>query len=82
MANDTSARPHELLNLRIKDIIFKTSESGVQYAEIQVSGNIPGPFWRHLIQIVLRATDLLHYISVRAYCLFHPIDFLSDLRVL
>lgn len=38
MANDTSARPHELLNLKIKDIIFKTSDSGVQYAEIQVSG--------------------------------------------
>ncbi|MGH9952752.1 MAG: tyrosine-type recombinase/integrase [Nitrososphaeraceae archaeon] len=38
MANDTSARPNELLNLRIKDIIFKMSESGVQYAEIQVSG--------------------------------------------
>lgn len=38
MANDTSARPHELLNLRIKDIIFKTSDSGVQYAEMQVSG--------------------------------------------
>lgn len=38
MANDTSARPHELLNLRIKDIIFKISDSGVQYAEIQVSG--------------------------------------------
>lgn len=38
MANDTSARPHELLNLRIKDIIFKISDSGMQYAEIQVSG--------------------------------------------
>lgn len=38
MANDTSARPHELLSLRIKDVIFKTSNSGVQYAEIQVSG--------------------------------------------
>jgi integrase len=38
MANDTSARPHELLNLRIKDLIFKRSDSGVQYAEIQVSG--------------------------------------------
>ncbi|HYZ58791.1 MAG TPA: site-specific integrase [Nitrososphaeraceae archaeon] len=38
MANDTSARPHELLTLRIKDVIFKTSNSGVQYGEIQVSG--------------------------------------------
>jgi hypothetical protein len=54
----------------------------LQYAEIQVSGNIPGPFWRHLIQIVLRATDLLHYISARANCLFHPLDLLFDFRVL
>jgi integrase len=38
MTHDTSARPHELLNLKIKDIIFKTSDSGKQYAEIQVSG--------------------------------------------
>lgn len=38
MANDTSARPHELLKLKIKDVVFKISESGVQYAEITVSG--------------------------------------------
>jgi integrase len=38
MANDTSARPSELLNLRIADIVFKVSESGIQYAEIVVSG--------------------------------------------
>jgi integrase len=38
MANDTSARPSELLNLRISDVVFKVSESGIQYAEIVVSG--------------------------------------------
>lgn len=38
MANDTSTRPSELLNLRISDIVFKVSESGIQYAEIVVSG--------------------------------------------
>jgi integrase len=38
MANDTSARPHELLNLKIKDVIFKKSNNGIQYAEIHVSG--------------------------------------------
>jgi integrase len=38
MANDTSARPHELLRLKIKDIIFKKSNNGIQYAEIHVSG--------------------------------------------
>ena len=37
MANDTSARPHELLNLKIKDIKFKMAK-GTQYAEILVSG--------------------------------------------
>lgn len=30
--------PHELLNLKIKDIIFKRSHNGIQYAEILVSG--------------------------------------------
>ncbi|MGZ5471535.1 MAG: tyrosine-type recombinase/integrase, partial [Nitrososphaeraceae archaeon] len=38
MANDTSARPHELLNLKIKDIKFKITADGIQYAEILVSG--------------------------------------------
>lgn len=38
MAYDTSARPHELLRLKIKDIKFKISPDGIQYAEILVSG--------------------------------------------
>jgi hypothetical protein len=38
MANDTFARPHELLNLKISDVIFKKSNNGIQYAEIHVSG--------------------------------------------
>jgi integrase len=37
MASDTSARPHELLGLRIKDVMFKVSSSGVQYAEVQIT---------------------------------------------
>jgi integrase len=37
VANDTSARPHELLSLRIKDIKFKLSEStGKKYAEVHL----------------------------------------------
>ncbi len=36
MANDTSARPHELLSLRIKDVIFKMSSNGTQYAEVHI----------------------------------------------
>ena len=38
MASDTSARPHELLNLRIKDVKFKISSEGIQYAEVTVNG--------------------------------------------
>jgi integrase len=38
MAYDTSARPSELLALRIGDIFFKKAANGTQYAEILVSG--------------------------------------------
>ncbi|MDN5847607.1 MAG: tyrosine-type recombinase/integrase [Candidatus Nitrosocosmicus sp.] len=38
MAIDTSCRPHELLGLKIKDIQFKVSSNGMQYAEVLVSG--------------------------------------------
>jgi integrase len=37
VAIDTSARPHELLGLKIKDIIFKQANN-IQYAEVRVSG--------------------------------------------
>jgi integrase/recombinase XerD len=36
MANDTSARPHELLCLRIKDVQFKVSSTGMHYAEVHL----------------------------------------------
>jgi integrase len=36
MANDTSARPHELLSIKIGDIKFKSSSTGTQYAEIHI----------------------------------------------
>jgi integrase/recombinase XerD len=39
MARDLSARPHEILNLKIKDIVFKTIDNGKkQYAEVLVNG--------------------------------------------
>ena len=39
MSRDTSCRPHELLKLRIKDIMFKYESTGNrQYAEVLVSG--------------------------------------------
>ena len=37
MARDTSGRPHEILNLKIKDIVFKTA-GNKQYAECLVNG--------------------------------------------
>jgi integrase/recombinase XerD len=38
MTRDLSARPHEILNLKIKDIVFKTTADGKQYAEVLVNG--------------------------------------------
>jgi integrase/recombinase XerD len=37
ISRDTSCRPHEILNLKIKDIVFKTSGDR-QYAEVLVNG--------------------------------------------
>jgi integrase/recombinase XerD len=37
MSRDLSARPHEILNLKIKDILFKTVDK-YQYAEVLVNG--------------------------------------------
>ena len=38
MALDTSCRPHELLNLKISEILFKNTDDGKQYAEIVING--------------------------------------------
>ena len=38
MSRDTSCRPHEILKLRIKDIVFKTTDDKFQYAEVLVNG--------------------------------------------
>ena len=37
MSRDLSARPHEILSLKIKDVIFKTTGK-IQYAEVLVNG--------------------------------------------
>lgn len=42
MANDMSARPHEILNLRISDIEFHISEEGKSYAEARITGGKTG----------------------------------------
>jgi len=38
MSRDSAARPHELLKLRIKDLMFKLTPDRKQYAEITVNG--------------------------------------------
>ncbi len=43
IANDTSCRPHEILNLRIKDIIFCLTDEGSHYAEVRILEGKTGP---------------------------------------
>jgi integrase len=38
VSKDTSCRPHEILKLRIRDIVFKTAAGNYQYAEVLVNG--------------------------------------------
>ena len=38
MSRGLSARPHEILNLKIKDVVFKTVDGGKQYAMVVVNG--------------------------------------------
>jgi integrase len=38
MSRDSACRPHELLKLRIKDVVFKVTDDKKQYAEILVNG--------------------------------------------
>jgi integrase len=63
MARDLSARPHEILRLRIRDIVFKTARNK-QYAEVLVNGKTgsrPIP----LIQSIPYVKDLLSNHSSR-----------------
>ncbi|MFL6409508.1 MAG: hypothetical protein ACJ71F_20890 [Nitrososphaeraceae archaeon] len=47
MSRDLSARPHEILNLKIRDIVFKTA-GNKQYAEVLVNGKTGS---RHILLI-------------------------------
>jgi integrase/recombinase XerD len=38
ISRDSSCRPHELLKLKIKDVVFKMTSEGRQYAEVLVNG--------------------------------------------
>ena len=44
VSRDASARPHEILKLKIKDIAFKLTPDKKQYAEILLNGDIAQPF--------------------------------------
>jgi hypothetical protein len=38
-----SARPNEILKLKVKDIMFKMTEDGIQYAEVRITQGKTGP---------------------------------------
>jgi integrase len=59
MANDSSCRPSELLNLRIRDIVFKKTSEGKQYAEILIKGGKTKPRTIPLIDSVPFVKDLI-----------------------
>jgi integrase len=59
IANDTSARPHELLNLKIKDIVFKITEDRKQYAELHINGGKTGSRTVPLIDSIPYLKDYL-----------------------
>ena len=73
VSRDTSCRPHEILKLRIKDIVFKTVASNhYQYAEVFVNGKTGS---RHLplinsIPYVKDWLDHEHPQSLNPNCIF------------
>ena len=60
LANDMSARPHEILNLKIKDIIFKKTDDNKQYAEILIKGGKTKPRTIPLIDSIPYIKDLIN----------------------
>jgi hypothetical protein len=43
LANDMSARPHEIMNLKVKDSKFSVTDDGIHYAEVRISQGKTGP---------------------------------------
>jgi integrase len=64
LANDISARPHEILNLKIKDIVFKVTDEGTQYAEVVIKGGKTRPRTIPLIDSIPYVKDNLLGISI------------------
>ena len=60
LANDMSARPHEILNLKIKDVVFKVTDDGKQYAEVVIKGGKTRARTIPLIDSLPYVKDLIH----------------------
>jgi integrase len=60
LANDMSARPHEILNLKIKDIVFKVTDEGTHYAEVVIKGGKTRPRTIPLIDSISYVKDLIN----------------------
>ncbi|HYF99310.1 MAG TPA: hypothetical protein VD815_04405 [Candidatus Saccharimonadales bacterium] len=60
-----SARPHEILNLKIRDIVFKKTRDNKQYAEVLIKGGKTKPRNVPLINSLPHVKDLIsiHYLG-------------------
>ena len=77
ISRDLSARPHEILNLRLKDVVFKNTANAKQYAEVLVNGKTGS---RHipLISSIPYMKDWLEAHPQRSYSNAYLIPNLSD----
>jgi integrase len=63
MAVDTSGRPSELLNLKIRDIKFQKTEDGKQYAEVRI---VEGKTGSRKVPLIDSLPYLKEYLSSRS----------------
>jgi integrase/recombinase XerD len=77
ISRDLSCRPHEILNLRLKDVVFKSTSDAKQYAEVLVNGKTGS---RHipLISSIPYMKDWLEAHPQRGYSNAYLIPNLSD----
>jgi integrase/recombinase XerD len=77
ISRDLSCRPHEILNLRLKDVVFKITSNAKQYAEVLVNGKTGS---RHipLISSIPYIKDWLEAHPQRGYSNAYLIPNLSD----
>jgi integrase len=77
ISRDLSCRPHEILNLKLKDVVFKSTVDARQYAEVLVNGKTGS---RHipLINSIPYIKDWLEAHPQRSYSNAYLIPNLSD----